>query len=122
MPPKNRESSPERKAPSPEHQGEIMKVEASTPEPKRVKRQIATGADSSKSRAQAGPSTATSGRTSTHTNCSRTGHSRAITERCGTTKEWADEHEREAKLVISEGCIRRDVDEVFDQLRPRNQA
>ncbi|KAJ1676321.1 hypothetical protein EV182_008427, partial [Spiromyces aspiralis] len=31
-------------------------------------------------------------------------------------------HEREAKLVISAGCIRRDVDEVSDLLRPRNQA
>ncbi|KAJ1676391.1 hypothetical protein EV182_008282, partial [Spiromyces aspiralis] len=39
-----------------------------------------------------------------------------------TTEEWADEHEREAKLVIREGCIRRDVDKVLDLLRPRNQA
>ncbi|KAJ1672728.1 hypothetical protein EV182_006613, partial [Spiromyces aspiralis] len=73
-------------------------------------------------RGKASPNTATSGRLSTHTHRSRTGHSRAITERGDTTKEWADEHEREAKLVISEGCIRLDVDEVFDLLRPRNLA
>ncbi|KAJ1673194.1 hypothetical protein EV182_005714, partial [Spiromyces aspiralis] len=127
MPPKDREPSPEkRKAPSPEHRGKTMQVEAYTPPSNRTKRRIATGADSSKSRAQAGPSTATSSRTSTHTHHSRThhsrtGHSRAITERSDTSKQWADEHEREAKLVISEGCICRDVDEVFDLLRPRNQ-
>ncbi|KAJ1676759.1 hypothetical protein EV182_007551, partial [Spiromyces aspiralis] len=123
MPPKDREPSPEkRKAPSPEHRGETMQVEAYTPPSNRIKRWITTGADSSKSRAQAGPSTATSGRTSTHTHHSRTHHSCTITERSSTTKEWADEHEREAKLVISEGCICRDVDKVFDLLRPRNQA
>ncbi|KAJ1680351.1 hypothetical protein EV182_000186, partial [Spiromyces aspiralis] len=74
MPPKDRKLSPEkRKAPSPELRGETMQVEAYTPPSNRTKRQIATGADSSKSGVQAGPSTATSGRTSTHTNCSRTG-------------------------------------------------
>ncbi|KAJ1676609.1 hypothetical protein EV182_007844, partial [Spiromyces aspiralis] len=57
-----------------------------------------------------------------HTHRFRTSHSRSITERGGTTKEWADEHEREAKLLVSEGCIRRDVDEVLGLLRPRNQA
>ncbi|KAJ1679048.1 hypothetical protein EV182_002833, partial [Spiromyces aspiralis] len=113
MPPKDRESSPERKTPSPEHWRAKTKIGAFTPKAKRTKRQIATGADSSKSRAQAGPST--------RTRRSRTGHSRAITERGGTAKEWADEHEREAKLVISEGCIRRDVDEVLRLLRPRNE-
>ncbi|KAJ1675037.1 hypothetical protein EV182_002059, partial [Spiromyces aspiralis] len=122
MPPKNREPSPERKTPSPVRGRENMKIEAYTPPSNRTKRQIATGADSSKSGAQAGPSTATSGRTSTHTNCFRTGHSRAIMGQGGTTKEWADEHEREAKLVISVGCIRRDVDEILGLLRPRNQA
>ncbi|KAJ1675590.1 hypothetical protein EV182_000971, partial [Spiromyces aspiralis] len=123
MPPKDREPSPEkRKAPSPERGWETMKVEAYTLEPKRAKRQIATGADPSKSGAQAGPSTATSDRTSTHTHHLPTGHSRAITERGGTTKEWADEHDRVIKLLISKGCIRRDMDKVFDLLRPRNEA
>ncbi|KAJ1675385.1 hypothetical protein EV182_001372 [Spiromyces aspiralis] len=122
MPPKDCESSPERMTPSSGYGKETMEIEAYTPEPKRAKWQIATGADSSKSGAQAGPSTATSGRTSTHTHCSRTNHSCAITERSSTSKQWADEHEREAKLVISAGCIRRDVDEVFDLLRPRDQA
>ncbi|KAJ1670134.1 hypothetical protein EV182_008402, partial [Spiromyces aspiralis] len=114
MPPKDCEPSPERKTPSPERGWENMEIEAYTPKPKRAKWQIATGADSSKSGAQAGPST--------HTHRSRTGYSCAITERSGTTKEWADEHEREAKLAISEGCIRRDVDKVLDLLRPRNQG
>ncbi|KAJ1675792.1 hypothetical protein EV182_000570 [Spiromyces aspiralis] len=99
-----------------------MEIEAYTPEPKRTKWQIATGADSSKSGAQTGPSTVTSGRTNTRTHHLRIGHSRAITEQGGTAKEWTTEHEREAKLVISEGCIRRDVDKVLDLLRPWNQA
>ncbi|KAJ1676553.1 hypothetical protein EV182_007966, partial [Spiromyces aspiralis] len=115
MPPKDREPSPERKTPSPGRGWNNLEIEEHMPfEPKRAKRQMATGAHSSKIRAQAG--------LSTRTHRSRTGHSRAITERCGTTKEWADEHEREAKLLISEGCIRRDVDKVLDLLRPRNQA
>ncbi|KAJ1669630.1 hypothetical protein EV182_008671, partial [Spiromyces aspiralis] len=79
---------------------ETMEIEVYTPEPKRAKRQRVTGADPSKSGAQAGPSTATSSRTSTHTRRTRTGHSRATTERSSTSKQWADEHEREAKLVI----------------------
>ncbi|KAJ1674495.1 hypothetical protein EV182_003163, partial [Spiromyces aspiralis] len=107
MPPKDRESSPERKTPSPVRGREDMEIEAYTPPSTRTKRQIATGA-------QAGPNA--------RTYRSRTGHSRAITERSSTTEEWAEEHEREAKLVISEGCIRRDVDKVLDLLRPRNEA
>ncbi|KAJ1680396.1 Pre-mRNA-splicing factor 38A [Spiromyces aspiralis] len=123
MPPKNREPSPEkRKTPSPKRRWENMQIEAFTPEPKRAKRQRVTGADSSKSGAQAAPGTATSGRTSTHTHRLRIGHSRAITERGGSSKEWKSEHEREAKLLVSEGCIRRDVDKVLRLLRPRNQA
>ncbi|KAJ1677410.1 hypothetical protein EV182_006235, partial [Spiromyces aspiralis] len=122
MPSKDRKPSPERKTPSPKRRWENMQIEAYTLEPKRAKRRRVTGADPSKSGAQAGPSTATFGRTSTHTHHSRTGHSCTITERSSTSKQWADEHEREAKLAISEGCIRWDVDEVFDLLRPRNQA
>ncbi|KAJ1677841.1 hypothetical protein EV182_005328, partial [Spiromyces aspiralis] len=114
MPPKDREPSPERMTPSPGRGWENMMIGAYPPEPKRAKWQIAIGADPSKSGVQAGPST--------RTHRSRTGHSCATTVRSSTTKEWADEHEREAKLVISEGCIRRDVDKVLDLLRPRNET
>ncbi|KAJ1672536.1 hypothetical protein EV182_006985, partial [Spiromyces aspiralis] len=99
-----------------------MKIKAFMPPPNRTKRQRVTGAHSSKSGVQAGPNTAISGRTSTLTHRLRIGHSRAITERGGTAKEWAEEHEQAIKLAISEGCIRRDVDKVLDLLRPRNQA
>ncbi|KAJ1679593.1 hypothetical protein EV182_001729, partial [Spiromyces aspiralis] len=111
MPPKDREPSPERKAPSTERGWETINMNDYTPPSSRAKRQRVAGVDPNKSGAQAGPSR--------HT---RTGHFRSITERGGTIKEWAGEHEREAKLLISEGCIRRDVNEVLRLLRPRNQA
>ncbi|KAJ1677143.1 hypothetical protein EV182_006779, partial [Spiromyces aspiralis] len=113
-PQKLRTVAQKRKTPSPEHGWENMEIEAYTPPSNRTKRQIATGAHLSKSGAQAGPNT--------HTHRSRTGHSYAITERSGTTKEWADEHERKAKALVSEGCIRQDIDKVLDLLHPRNQA
>ncbi|KAJ1670704.1 hypothetical protein EV182_008051, partial [Spiromyces aspiralis] len=122
MPPKDREPSPERKIPNPKRGMEDMRVGAYPPEPKGAKWQIAIGADPSTSGAQAGLSTAIFDRTSTRIHHLRIGYSRAIMERCGTAKEWADEHEEAIKLLIRKGCIRRDVDKVLDLLRPRNQA
>ncbi|KAJ1676250.1 hypothetical protein EV182_008571, partial [Spiromyces aspiralis] len=92
MPPKDREPSPERMTPSSECGWRNMEIDAYMLEPKRAKWPRVTGVDSSTSGAQAGPSR--------HTRYTRTGHSCAITERSSTTEEWADEHEREAKLVI----------------------
>ncbi|KAJ1675629.1 hypothetical protein EV182_000891 [Spiromyces aspiralis] len=115
MPPKDREPSPKKRmAPSTERGWENVDIEAFTLEPKEAKRQRVTGADPSKSGAQAGPST--------HIRRARTGHSCVITQRGGTTKKCMVERELEAKLLISEGCIRQDVDEVLDLLHSRNET